>query len=133
MLRRDLLRKGLLPNPPPNLFVKDPRPTPLLWGWTGIFCEKVLKGVWGRTFPQKVSPGISLQINFIRCGSGIINYYSERSTLSLASSSPAEILNFSRRSALVSFCFSSPLTSKTIRPLLIIIRRLPYLIASFIL
>ena len=59
MLRRDLLRKGLLPNPPPNLFVKDPLPTPLVWGWKGIFCEKVLKGVWGRTFPQKVSPGYS--------------------------------------------------------------------------
>jgi hypothetical protein len=58
MLGRDLLRKGLLPNPPPNLFVKDPLPPPQKWGWQGIFCEKVLKGVWGRTFLKKFPPDI---------------------------------------------------------------------------
>jgi hypothetical protein len=32
ILGRDLLRKGLLPNPPPNLFVKDPLPPPIFMG-----------------------------------------------------------------------------------------------------
>ena len=55
------------------------------------------------------------------------------SALSFANSSPLISSNFKSRSSTVSFFFSSPEISKMIFPSFIMIKRLPWMIASFIL
>lgn len=52
-------------------------------------------------------------------------YFYPRSARSFANSAPLALENCSRSISTVSFCFSSPLTSKMIRPAFIIISLLP--------
>ena len=59
--------------------------------------------------------------------------FQDRSILSLASSEPLARLNRASRSGTVSFFFSSPDTSMTIRPSYIMMSRLPWTMASFML
>jgi len=56
-----------------------------------------------------------------------------RSARSEANSAPLALENISRRVSTVSFFFSSPETSRMMRPAFIMIRRLPCAMASFIL
>ena len=60
-------------------------------------------------------------------------YFYPRSARSFANSAPLALENCSRSISTVSFCFSSPLTSKMMRPAFIIISLLPWAMASFML